>query len=250
MFDGGPASILTLSSDLGGGMPKQLPKQQKTYTKRIPEIVRPLTEDQVRRVITEAFPCRPIDGPEFVECLRDNINDALTRMVPALNKDRMSDIEDIRKVFIALGKKLTDANIRLLAEIGGAHYRDVDRLSPSSRTRPIVAASLNQLLISYQEVRNWLSDPKAVSVIEERQKPLADLQIVAGHFLPDVFQMSFLEKFGGGTEGPGPRFVAAVLREAEARLDDGETTLQSVKKARKRMLKPKPLKARKEPPRE
>jgi hypothetical protein len=178
-----------------------------------------------------------MDGPDFIESLQNNINGILKFLEPVLNSERMSEIADIRRAFTQYGEKLTEANIRLLEEIGGAHYRNVDRLSPPSAPSAAVSMALHMLTVSHREVRGWLDDTKATSIVAARQAPLVDLQTVAGHLLPGIFQMTFLKKFGAGLDGPGPRFVATVLREAGLRPDAGKTTMEFTRKARQRLLK-------------
>lgn len=213
---------------------------KKTRAKRVPQRVLYLSKEQVQGVVGYAFPKRPMDDPDFIECLQANINGVLRFLEPVLNSERMSEIADIRRAFTQYGEKLTEANIRLLEEIGGAHYRDVDRLSLPSAPLAAVSIALHMLRVSYQQVQGWLNDTKATGIVAARQAPLVDLQTLAGHLLPDIFRMTFLTRFGAGLNGPGPRFVAAVLREAGLRPDVGKTTMEFVRKARQRMLKPGP----------
>lgn len=222
-------------------MPKLTPKPaKKTYAKRVPKTVSFLTEEQVRRVISETFPERPADSPEFVSLLQTGINNALGSMVPLL-RERMPDIEGLQKAFAALNKKLTKPNRRLLEELGGAHSREIDRLSPPGSATPAATIRLQGFLAAFHAVQIWLADPKARDVVTGRREPLADLQTVAGHSLPDLYQMIFRERFGTGLSGNGPRFVEAVLREAGIEPDYPERIPERVRMSRKRALKPKSL---------
>jgi hypothetical protein len=230
-----------------GGYSVPATPAKKAYAKRVPDpkTVHLLTDDQVRKVIAAAFPKGPqhlpegqkADDPEFVSALRHNINRQLKWLVPELNDEWMSDIEDIRRAFTQFGKKL--ANTTLLKEIGAVHY-DLRRPPPPS-TAGLVASVISQLTAAHQEVEKWLKDAKATIIVAARQSPLTDIEVVAGHFLPDVFQMTFLEKYGGGRTGPGPNFVAAILRESGVRTDDLKRVLESIKKARQRANNPEPL---------
>lgn len=153
----------------------------------------------------------------------------------------MPDIEGLQKAFAALNKKLTKANRRLLEELGGAHRREIDRLSPAGSASPTAMFIFQGFLAAFQAVRTWLADPKARNVVTGRREPLADIQTVAGHLLPDLYQMIFQESFGTGLSGKGPRFVEAVLREAGVEPDYPERIPERVRMSRKRALKPKPL---------
>jgi len=206
----------------------------------VPETVNLLTEEQVRRVISETFPKWPPDSSEFVSRLQTGINNALGSMIPLL-REGMPDIDDLQKAFAAVSKKLTGTNRRLLEELGGAHGREIDRLSPAGSATPAATITLQGFLAAFQAVQTWLADPKARNVVTGRREPLADLQTVAGHLLPDLYQMIFRRRFGTGLAGFGPRFVEAVLREAGIEPDYPERIPERVKQSRRRVLKPKPL---------
>jgi hypothetical protein len=221
-------------------------KGKETRAKREAETVNFLSEDQVRQVVEVAFPDGPpegtLDKPESFRDLQSSINGVLEDVLPKVKDAPRSAIKNIRRALDALGAVLTDANIRLLEELGGAHYRQVGHLSVPSPASPGVSLALKMLSFSHEELLRWLNDTKAWKIVEARRyKPLVTLQINAGHSLPNLFEMTFLEKFPVALAGPGPRFVAAILREAGLRPDDGKTTFEFIKNARQEMLKFKPL---------
>jgi hypothetical protein len=205
-----------------------------------PAQVRPLDLDQVRSIVAEAFP-ELIPDEELVSDLLVGINSALETLAPRLDNRGMSDVDDIHAAFRKLGKKLTSKNLRLLAELGSAHLREIDLLSAPRPAPAKVAKTLEMFELSFQLISQWLDDRSARGVISGRTKSLANERIVAGHLLPDTFQMNFKKKFGNGLTGPGPRFVAAVLREAGIRSaateEEKDTTAAYIRKARQMMLK-------------
>jgi hypothetical protein len=203
--------------------------------------VRPLDHDQVRSIVAEAFPKLTPDE-ELVSDLLVGINSALKTLVPRFDDKGMSDVDDIHVAFRKLGKKLTSRNLRLLAELGSAHLREIDLLSAPRPAPAKVAKTLEAFELSFQLISRWLDDKSTRTLVSRRRESLANTRIVAGHLLPDTFQMNFRKKFGKGLTGPGPRFVAAVLREAGIRNaateEEKNATAEYIRAARKAMLNP------------
>jgi hypothetical protein len=216
-----------------------------------PVQVRPVTEGQVRQIVTETFPEESINE-ELIPGLRVGINDALKFLKPQIDgRQTADDIDEIRALLKQLKRKLHPANLKFLKYVGTVNadqYRPPTEAGRKSERRfrprvgavyvePTAKASADLLAMTTGEVLRWLEDRKSCDFVSHFLTPELDLQTVVGHLLPDLFQMCFFVKFGNGVTGPGVRFIVAVLREAGIRSGNEQTTAHYIREARRRMLK-------------
>ncbi|XIA64963.1 hypothetical protein ACFIOY_00290 [Bradyrhizobium sp. TZ2] len=225
------------------------PVKKKKRAAFDPYQVKPVTDNQVRRIIAETYPELEASA-ELIEDLRYGINDALRWITPRLDGRQTADFDDIRKVLQELKRKLHPANLKLLSGLGSAAQDQIRRNVPGlrweRRYRPRdstpsidegVLKTLFHLKFSNDKVLSWLADKKSTDFLTRNLKPELDLRTLVGHLLPNLFQMSFIKKFGTGRSGAGSRFVISVLREARIRSGDEDAIAEYIRQA-KRRLKP------------
>lgn len=218
--------------------PKVADEPHRRPTKLDPAQVRLLTIQQVRNIIIKCELCAdPTDA--LVAKARFAINAALFWLKPRFQRDVTTDLEDVRVLLKNLKTKFTPANIQLLSAVSAVAKGDHPR--KGSMTDTAAMANVEEFKNLAEKILGWLSDRRACNVVLGSLKPDLDLQTVAGHLLPDAFQMTFFKKFGSGDRGPGVSFVVAVMREAGLLHHDDTTTASYVHKARQRMSKPSAL---------
>lgn len=219
------------------GKPKKVAQEKKLApTKLDPTKVRFLSAEQVRSLIDPHDLDRDITD-EFVTTLQANINQALKWLKPSNDRSPTTNLTDIRELLKKLGRKLTAVNIEIVSGVSAASKRE---FHPYHGMTTDVAAIeiLKRFADTSAEVLHWLEDRKACEIVLSSLRPDVGMVTVAGHLLPNVFELSFFKKFGSGSTGPGLRFVVAVMREAGLLHHDDDTTAVYVREARRRMLKP------------
>lgn len=220
---------------------KAVLERRRSPTKLEPAKVQFLTDEQVRKIIIECeISPHPTDA--LVEKARFAINAALVWVKPRFKQEVTTDLADLRALLKNLNAKLTPANVDLLGAVSAVTKGGHPRKGPM--TDIAATASVEEFRNLNEKILGWLEDRRACNVVLASLKPELDLQTVAGHLLPDAFQMTFFRKFGAGESGPGMRFVVAVMRNAGLLHHDDGTTAMYVHKARVRMLKPPALQSK------
>lgn len=219
-------------------MAKDSGNSSRMRAARVPEVVRLLTSAQARKVAEEAFPEQDFTDEEISD-LKAEINGNLEMLRPSLDASKMSDLDDIRDLLRQAHKRLGRPNQQLLNELGSVYY-DLHRSETPGTPWLKASSAVETFVKSYDEIVRWLADQRTVRVVAHRQKPILNTQLLAGHFLPKVFENCFMKKFGNGRAGPGLRFGTAVLREAGIRTDDEGTVIEYIIAARRRLMAPSP----------
>jgi hypothetical protein len=152
------------------------------------------------------------------------------------------EAESIERALANLKRALTRERKIILAGIGhrrvsahpdeaySAGYASVDQYIDG--TMATLSESIDLSL-------SWLRDGDAANEFFKTVEPLAPIELLITDLLPAVYELAFGKKCGNGRDGPGTRFIVAVLREANLIpiITSDETASATIVKKRERASK-------------
>lgn len=183
-----------------------------------------LSEQQIQTVVSEAFPERDGVPEEQIRYLQNLVNKALiwrTELVPA---SHLNDIENLysslRKLQTVLAKPHLKEHLfgigrwvylkNVLSGRGITHGITIDVGDPVQD----VQDSVENLSDEVDRAIGWLANRQVVDGYVRSTQPRFEHSDVVVVFLPLIYEAVFGSKLGISRNGPGIRFLFAVLREA------------------------------------